>query len=83
MIGRTRVGVHAFGAIMHPLTNISSSSKHRALLDMDCFAYSPTRSPVYRQGALAPRWLVGIHGLHTGFAPTITIAVTHLPSSAR
>ena len=69
-------------ATMHPLTNISSSSIHRALLDMDRSAYSPTRSPVYCQGPLAPRWFVGIHGLYTEFAPTITIAVTRLPSSA-
>ena len=82
MIGRTPVGLHTFVAIMRPLTDISSSSIRRALRDMDCSAYSPTRSPVYRQGTPAPRWLVGIHGLHTGFAPTIAIALTHLPSSA-
>ena len=74
--------MHVFVASMHPLTDISSSSIYRALLDMDCSAYSFTRSPVYRQGALAPRWLVGIHGLYTGFTPTITIALTRLPSSA-
>jgi hypothetical protein len=68
--------------IIHPMTDVSSSSIHRALLDMDCSAYSPTRSPVYHQGALAPRWLVGIHGLLTGFSPTITIAITRLPSGA-
>ena len=68
--------------IMHTLTNISSSSIYRALLDMDSSAYFPTRPPVYHQATLAPRWTVGIHGLHIGFAPTITIAVTHLPSSA-
>lgn len=81
MIGRTRVGVVPL-VIMHPLTNIPSSSIHRALLDMDCSAYFPTRPPVYHQATLAPRWIVGIYGLHTGFTPTITIAVTHLPSSA-
>ena len=59
-----------------------SSTIHRTLLDMDRSAYSPTRSPVYRQGPLAPRWFMGIHGLHIGFAPTITVAATRLPSSA-
>ena len=66
--------------IMHLSTNISSPSIHRALLDMDYSAYYPRRRPVYHQDTLAPRWLVGIHGLRTGFAPTITVATACLPS---